>query len=201
MSEFTLTEASRRSFLRTVTAALGVRSAISLFQGSGLSLLAPEATSAAALPRSTAGAAPGYRCLNRDEAAFTEALVNVLCPADHLTPDGVTCGLASSIDRLLADEGIAVAQHFKAGVAAANTACQQRFGVRFDHLVASDADAFLHDIGAGRAGAADLPLDSWLNERVNQLLVQASFAEPIYDRYCNRVFWKIFGQAGGTNRA
>lgn len=198
MSEITIAEASRRTFLGGVAAAIGVRSAISLLERLGL-FLTPAAVSAAALPRSTADAAPGYRCLTRDEAAFTEALVNALCPADHLTPDGVTCGLASSIDRLLADEGIAAAQHFKAGVAVADNACRGRFGVRLHRLTASDADGFARDIAAGRVAGAGVPLDSWLDERVKPLLVQASFAEPIYDRYCNRVFWKMFGHAGRTS--
>jgi hypothetical protein len=32
--------------------------------------------------------------LQLEEAAFTEAMVNVMCPADSFTPNGVDCGLS-----------------------------------------------------------------------------------------------------------
>jgi hypothetical protein len=44
----------------------------------------------------------GYQSLAPDEAGFVETLVNVMWPADHLTPSGVDCGLAVYIDRQLA---------------------------------------------------------------------------------------------------
>jgi hypothetical protein len=37
--------------------------------------------------------------LSPDEAAFFEALVNIMRPADELTPNGVDCGSATFIDR------------------------------------------------------------------------------------------------------
>jgi hypothetical protein len=55
----------------------------------------PAAATATAIPA-------GYQSLSLDEAAFVEALVNVMCPADHLTPNGVDCGLAIYMDRQLA---------------------------------------------------------------------------------------------------
>jgi gluconate 2-dehydrogenase gamma chain len=196
MSEFTIRDSSRRGFLGMVTAAMGARPAMSMLETLGLPAFTPVISSATVPAAWRAGAAaPRYLCLNHDEAAFAEALVNVLCPADGLTPDGVTCGLAASIDRMLADEGDSAALHFKAGIASANRICQERFSVRFAQLVAGDANGFLDDIAARRIAAAELPLDSWLNECVNPLLVRAAFSEQIYDRHCNRVFWKVFGQA------
>ena len=44
----------------------------------------------------------GYLSFGPDEAALVEMLVDVLCPADGLTPRGVDCGLAYFIDRQLA---------------------------------------------------------------------------------------------------
>ena len=43
-----------------------------------------------------------YLSLGPEEAAFVEALVNVLCPADEFSANGVDCGLAVYIDRQLA---------------------------------------------------------------------------------------------------
>jgi gluconate 2-dehydrogenase gamma chain len=166
-------------------------------------------------------AATDYRSLSPDEAVFTETMVNVLCPADHLTPNGVTCGLARLIDRQLAgdfgtDGGrcapvawaheeaqsrsqlpLTPEQFFKDGIAAANRACQERFRLRFDQLAASDASAFLRDIAGGRVIDAQMSLVTWSNQLVDPLLIQACFAGPIYDGYCNRVFWKLFGHPGG----
>jgi gluconate 2-dehydrogenase gamma chain len=53
-------------------------------------------------PAPAAAPAAGYQSLGPDEAGFVEAFVNVMCPADTLTPNGVDCGLATFIDRQLA---------------------------------------------------------------------------------------------------
>jgi gluconate 2-dehydrogenase gamma chain len=153
--------------------------------------------------------ASGYACLSQDEAGFVETMVNVLCPADRLTPSGVTCGLASYIDRTLASTfGAAAVRHtqngretterqlFKAGVAAANTACERRFGVKLSQLAAASAREFLHGIASGQVRHRDVMLDWWLDQQVYPLLMQACFTGPIYEPYNNRVFWKIFSHSG-----
>jgi len=109
-------------------------------------------------------------------------MVNALCPADRLTPNGVDCGLAASIDRQLAGVALTQQQSFKGGIAAMNAACEERFGCRFDQLALAEASAYLREVAGG-----------WLNQIVDPLLIQASFAGPIYDQYRNRVFWKLFG--------
>jgi gluconate 2-dehydrogenase gamma chain len=153
----------------------------------------------------SAGPATDYRSLNKDEAAFTEALVNVLCPADHLTPNGRECGLARFLDRQLSsDEGGKKEVHlsplpltrerfFKAGIAAANVACQDRFAVRFHQLNARYASRFLQDIAGGRVSDPVFPLTAWLNQFVDPLLIQGSFTGPIYEGFNYRVFWKLTG--------
>src|ERR1700674_3806189 len=78
----------------------------------------------------------------------------------------------------------------------ANRVCQERFRLRFDQLAASDASAFLRDIAGGRVIDAQMSLATWSNQLVDPLLIQACFAGPIYDGYCNRVFWKLFGHPG-----
>ena len=45
---------------------------------------------------------PGYAFLNLDEAAFVEALVDHMVPADELTPKGTDIGINIYIDRALA---------------------------------------------------------------------------------------------------
>src|SRR5688500_11809472 len=80
---------SRRIFLKQAGAgALAVAS---------LAVAAPATAPAEA-------ALVGYQSFSPDEGAFVEALVNVMCPADNLTPNGVDCGLAIFIDRQLAGD-------------------------------------------------------------------------------------------------
>ena len=218
MSESSMKGPTRRRFLEKAVVLTGAMPFMPrLVQGAGLFSVAPAEFVAAA---PSTGPASNYRSLSPDEAAFTETMVNVLCPADHLTPNGVTCGLATFIDRELAGDFrsrgeqfahvtwehedaepysqplVNSEQFFKAGIAAANSACQERLGVQFKQLAASDAGAFLRDIAAGHVISAEVPLASWLTESVYPMLMQVCFAEPIHDGYGNRVFWKLFGSLG-----
>jgi gluconate 2-dehydrogenase gamma chain len=187
------------------------------------------ATAAAAAAASTPATADtpsagapvaGYQSLSPEEAAFVEALVNVMCPADHLTPSGVDCGLATFIDRQLSggfgqgenlymrgpwQQGkpqlgyqlpLTPEQFFKAGVAAASVACRARFNKDFDALTPADADAFLHDLSSGKVTDPRVPLGQWFNGLVYPLFVQACFADPIYGGNANKVFWQMIGYPG-----
>lgn len=137
-----------------------------------------------------------YRSLTASEAAFTEAMVNALCPADALTPDGVTSGLAAFIDAHLAGDVDAGApgqrELFRAGLVAADTACLSRHGVPFAALPIDQARAFLRDLRAGEVSAA-FPLAAWSIGIVDPLLTQACFSGSIYAQYDGRMFWKLFG--------
>src|SRR5215467_9734496 len=57
---------------------------------------AASAPAAAAMPPAT------YEFLNLEEAAFVEALVDHMVPADHLSPKGTDLGINVYIDRALA---------------------------------------------------------------------------------------------------
>src|SRR5215510_5437650 len=100
----------RRGFLRGVVAATGAAPM------ARKSLVVTGLASATVLAESHVGRAQtvgvgtfnlpgpeaGYKSLSPDEAGFVEAMVNIMCPADSLTPNGVDCGLAIYIDRQLA---------------------------------------------------------------------------------------------------
>jgi gluconate 2-dehydrogenase gamma chain len=162
----------------------------------------------------------GYQFLGPDEATFVEALVNVMCPADDLTPNGVDCGLATFIDRQLAGafgagQGrymrgpwkkgkpqlgfqlpLTPRQFFNAGVATARDACVKKHNKSFDLLAPVDANAFLTDVAAGRVIDPQLSLALWFNELVYPLFVQACFADPLYGGNNDKVFWKMVGYPG-----
>ena len=164
---------------------------------------------------------PGYLSFGPDEAGFAEVMVNVMCPADALTPGGVDCGLAAYIDRQLAGgfgkgarlymrgpwrEGkpelgyqlpLTPEQFFKAGLAAADAACRKRKGKAFSELDESGADRFLHEIADGKVTDERVQLASWFNELVYPLFEQACFADPIYGGNVGKVFWKAIGYPGG----
>jgi gluconate 2-dehydrogenase gamma chain len=162
----------------------------------------------------------GYLSFGPDEAGFVEAMVSVMCPADALTPNGVDCGLTTFIDRQLAGgfgKGARLYMHgpwqqgkrelgyqlpltpeqfFKAGLAAADAACRQRYGKRFDELGESDADRFLQQISDGKVTDDRVPLAPWFNELVYPLFVEACFADPIYGGNAGKAFWKMIGYPG-----
>jgi gluconate 2-dehydrogenase gamma chain len=215
---------ARRDILKSIATAAGAAPLSSnAFGVVGTTAVAAAvtATTAQAAPAAAAEApAQGYQSLSPEESAFVEALVNVMCPADHLTPNGVDCGLATFIDRQLAGgfgQGQNLYMHgpwrqakpqfgyqlpltpeafFKAGVAAASSACRTRFGKNFDELAPADADAFLQDIAKNKVSDARVPLASWFNELVYPLFTQACFADPIYGGNVDKVFWRVVGYPG-----
>jgi gluconate 2-dehydrogenase gamma chain len=166
------------------------------------------------------GDSAGYQFFGPGEAMFVEALVNIMCPADQYTANGVDCGLATYIDRQLAGafgqghgrytrgpwhQGkpelgnqlpLTPAEFFKAGLAAASDACVQRHRASFDQLSPDDANAFLEDLRAGRYVDPRVPLGDWFNELVYPLFVQACFADPLYGGNNDKVFWKLIGYPG-----
>ncbi|MCW5658751.1 MAG: gluconate 2-dehydrogenase subunit 3 family protein [Burkholderiaceae bacterium] len=202
-------EVPRRMFLKQVTTASGA-----LTIGVATDASAAQAVAPIAVPLT------GYQSLSPDEGAFTEALLKVMCPADGMTPNGVDCGLATFFDRQLAGGfgrgdrlyrqppvrsgkpqagfqlPLTPEQFYKAGVAAAQTACVSRFAVKFEELDAASADAFLQEITAGKIDGGRVPLEQWFNELVYPLFAQACFADPLYGGNRGKVFWKLIGYPG-----
>jgi len=219
MSYETHNRLGRRGFLQGFAAVTG---AISLSSPSAAGVDDAQATRPAGASdfRSLPAPEAGYQSLGPDEAGFVEALVNVMCPADNLTPNGVDCGLAIYIDRQLAGgfgKGERLYMHgpwkagkpqhgyqlpltpeqfFKVGIAAANEAAQRKFGRGFTELKPDEADTFLQDLAAGKIQDARLPLGSWFNELIYPLFVQACFADPIYGGNVGKVFWRMIGYPG-----
>src|SRR5215468_4169295 len=194
-------QTSRRRFLKEIAVVAGAAplAAGAMSASAATDTLSPSepADPANAATPSVARAEVGYESLSPDEADFVEAMVNVMCPADELTPNGVDCGLSIFIDRQLAggygkgeklymrgpwrqgkpQQGyqlpLTPEQFFKAGIAAADEAAREKFGKGFVALPAETADAFLHDLAADRVKHARLSLASWFNELVYPLFVEA----------------------------
>jgi gluconate 2-dehydrogenase gamma chain len=207
-------ENPRRTFLIQVGTVAGAGAMTSAFAANVMAG-APSSTS---MQDSTAPAP--YQSLSPDEASFVEALVNVMCPADEYSPNGVDCGLATYIDRQLAGPygkgagryqrgpfrsgkpqlGLQLAitpeEFCKAGIAAADAACRREQGQAFAQLAATDADGFIKAIYEGRVNVDDFSLSLWFNEVVYPLFVEACFADPMYGGNHNAVFWRMIGYPG-----
>jgi gluconate 2-dehydrogenase gamma chain len=198
---------SRRDFLRLAALAAGAAS------------LPAAAAQPSAAPAAASGPV-GYLCLGPDEAAFVEHLVDVMCPADALTPSGTDLGLALFIDRQLAGaygqgQGLYLRGPFRPGrpedgyqrpftpevffrhgLHAMDAACRRRLGQAFADLDAAVADAALQAMAKGDWETEDAGLAEWFNDLVYPLFVQACFADPIYGGNRDKAFWRLVGYPG-----
>jgi gluconate 2-dehydrogenase gamma chain len=196
-------------------------------KGAGATLALAGTTAApapaAAQATSTSGKDPatGYQSLGLEEAATTEALVEHMWPADHLTPSGVELGIATFIDRQLAGgfgRGDRLymnapyrrgkAQHgyqlpltpeawYKAGIAALNNWCSATYKKHFDRLDATEREAALVAVSSGKANVSTgVDLSAWFNGLAYPLFVQGAFADPIYGGNRGKATWKMLGYPG-----
>lgn len=204
---------SRREFLRQTALAATLAALPSALPSAGAA--EPLAKESPAAPP-----VPGYLCFGPEEAAFVEAMVNLMCPADEFTPPGVDCGLAVFFDRQLAgafgrgerlylrgpwrqglpQDGyqlpLSPEQYFKSGLAAADEASRAQHGRAFADLAPAVADGFLVALAEGRVVSGRLSLAEWFNDLVYPLFLQACFADPIYGGNKDKVFWRMIGYPG-----
>ena len=179
-----------------------------------------EAAPTAGTTPNTQPVAPGYEFLNLEEAAFVEALVDHMVPADDLTPKGTDLGLNVYIDRALAgawgkgdrlymqgpwkigvpSQGYQVpltpAQLYRAGIAATNAYCRKTFGKPFDRLGAQQREDVLVGLST-----AKITFDSGLPVRpfwttMYQTVMEGMFADPIYGGNRNKAGWRMIGFPG-----
>lgn len=164
--------------------------------------------------------AAGCQLLSLDEAAFTETLVDHMWPGDQLSPSGSDLGIATFIDRQLAGafgqgdrlylQGpfrrgkpqhgyqlpLTPAEYFTAGLGAAATACNKRFGRSFDRLKVEEREQFLQDLAAGKIADGLLDLAAWFNGLVYPLFERGAFADPIYGGNRDKAAWRMIGYPG-----
>jgi gluconate 2-dehydrogenase gamma chain len=174
----------------------------------------------AALPPAAAEGPVTYLALGPDEAFIVERLVDVMCPADDLTPSGTELGLAQFIDRQLAGafgqgQGLYLRGPFRPGIPedgyqrplnpldffrhglhGLDQACRRRRGGGFTDLDAGVADAVLTEVAAGGWDAEQTGLSEWFNDLLYPLFVQACFADPVYGGNRGKTFWRLVGYPG-----
>lgn len=162
----------------------------------------------------------GYVWLRPAEQAFVEALVNHMCPADKLTPNGVELGLHIYIDRALAGNwgqgdrlylqgpfrqgspnqgyqlGLTPAALFRAGSEGLAAHVQAVHGKSFDMLAPAFREALLKDLQAGKIELPNgVPAATYFAQLL-QLFYEGMFADPIYGGNRDKMGWKLIGYPG-----
>ena len=204
-----MTEFGRRDFLKGAVAG-------SVATGP----LVAEAQAQTGAPTPAAAAPPGYAFLNLDEAAFVEALVDHMVPADEFTPKGTDIGINVYIDRTLAgawgkgdrlymqgpwkvgapSQGyqlpLTPAQLYRAGIEATNAHCRKIYGKTFDRLSELQREEVLVGLST-----AKVTFDGGLPVRpfwamLYQTVMEGMFSDPIYGGNRNKAGWKLIGFPG-----
>jgi gluconate 2-dehydrogenase gamma chain len=168
----------------------------------------------------TASAAEGYAFFNLAEAAFVEALVDHMVPADELSPKGTEIGINVYIDRALAggwgkgerlymqgpwktgtpSQGyqlpLTPAQLYRAGIEATNAHCRKTYGKSFDLIRDEQRDEVLGALSTGK-----LAFDNGLPARVflgtvYQTVMEGMFSDPIYGGNRDKAGWRLLGFPG-----
>src|SRR5450830_289102 len=167
----TKSEFDRRDFLKG--AVVGGAAA-----ASGTAAMSPiesaQAQQVAAAATPAASEAAGYAFLNLDDAAFVEALVDHMVPADEVSPKGTDLGVNIYIDRALAgawgngerlymqgpwkqgapSQGyqlpLTPAQLYRAGIEATNAHCRKSYGKSFDRIDVAQRQEVLIGLSTGK---------------------------------------------------
>jgi gluconate 2-dehydrogenase gamma chain len=189
--------------------------------GSVAAIATPEAAQAQQATAATqAPEAAGYAFFNLDEAAFVEALVDHMIPADEISPKGTELGVNVYIDRALAgawgkgerlymqgpwklgapSQGyqlpLTPAQLYRAGIEATNAYCVKTYGKSFDRIDAAQREAVLTGLSGGK-----IAFDNGLPVRVfwttlYQTVIEGIYSDPIYGGNRNKAGWAIIGFPG-----
>ena len=207
---------ARRDFLKTAVGGGAVAATTAIPQMESAQAQVPAATAAPA----GAPAPATYEFLNLEEAAFVEALVDHMVPADDLTPKGTDLGINVYIDRALAgawgkgdrlymqgpwkqgvpNQGyqlpLTPADLYRAGISATNAYCHNTFGKQFDQLDEAQREQVLVDLSAAKITFGDgLPVRAFWGT-VYQTVMEDMFCDPIYGGNRHKASWRMLGFPG-----
>jgi len=187
---------------------------------SGTTVAAPAANAQQTAAAPTTSEAAGYAFLNLDEAAFVEALVDHMVPADEIGPKGTDLGINIYIDRALSgawgkgerlymqgpwklgvpSQGyqlpLTPAQLYRTGIEATNSHCRKTYGKSFDRLDAAQREEVLVGLSTGK-----IKFDGGLPVRpfwatLYQTVIEGMYSDPIYGGNRNKAGWAIIGFPG-----
>ena len=181
-----------------------------------------DASANVAAPATTTKAGPlpgGYVFFNSIEAAFVEAAVDTLIPADAVGPGALELGVAVFMDRQLAgsygkgyqllvegpfaegtpQQGYQLALTpsglMKAGIADVNAYTLATRNGFFADLAPEDRASVLHFVESGQAALATTPNATFFSLLL-QLTIEGYFADPAYGGNGGKDSWKMIGFPG-----
>jgi gluconate 2-dehydrogenase gamma chain len=213
------TDVSRRTLIKA-TGALGAAMlpvGAASAQGSAASVTAPSNHPTAPHTPSPAQSTT-YLFLNGEEAAFIEAAVARLIPADEQSPGGVEAGVPNYIDKQLGGAWGAGARLYRSGpwqsgtpsqgyqlpftpaelfrtaLAALNIELSQA-GTPFAKMTADQQDAYLKDLQAGGKNLGGVPSDVFF-AHLWQSTIEGLFSDPVYGGNRDMVAWRMIGFPG-----
>jgi len=180
----------------------------------------PDATQAQQPAAAPAPAAAGYAFLNLEEAAFVEALVDHMVPADDLSPKGTDIGINIYIDRALAgawgkgdrlymqgpwkigvpSQGyqlpLTPAQLYRAGIEQTNGHCRKAYGKTFDRLDEAQREEVLVALSTGKLTFEGGPPSRTFWTTLYQTVMEGMFSDPIYGGNRDKAGWRLIGFPG-----
>ncbi|HEV7800060.1 MAG TPA: gluconate 2-dehydrogenase subunit 3 family protein [Burkholderiales bacterium] len=206
---------NRRAFLKSAVAGGAAAVTVTLPQSADAQQK-PAASPASSAPPSS----PGYTFLNLEEAAFVEALVDHMIPADEHSPKGTDMGLNVYIDRALAggwgkgdrlymqgpwkpgvpSQGyqlpLTPAELYRAGIASANASCVKSYGKPFDKITTAEREQFLVALSSGKVVFESGPPARVFFGMLYQNVMEGMFSDPIYGGNRDKAGWKMIGFPG-----
>ena len=195
----------RRSFLKSAVAG----------SAAAATAVLPQSVDAQTRAPAPPAANPGYAFLNLEEAAFVEALVDHMVPADALSPKGTDIGVNIYIDRALAGawgkgdrlymqgpwkQGVpsqgyqlplTPADLYRAGIAACNAFCVKTYGKPFDKIDETQREEFLLNLQGGKVALENGPPARVFFGVLYQNVMEGLFSDPIHGGNRNKAGWKI----------
>jgi gluconate 2-dehydrogenase gamma chain len=160
-----------------------------------------------------------YLTLTAGEVAFLSAAVDVLIPADELSPSGTDCGIVTFIDRQLAsawgggarmyrsgpylkgkpEQGyqlpLTPREYVEAGITAANAWSRKTYGKDFDRLPGAERVAALKAMEEGKAQFEHFSSRAFFG-RLLDMTMEGFFSDPLYGGNRDKASWKMLGFPG-----
>jgi gluconate 2-dehydrogenase gamma chain len=168
-------------------------------------------------PQASSAQATTYLFLNSEEAAFIEAAVARLIPADEKWPGALEAGVPNYIDKQLAgawgagerlyrsgpwhpgtpSQGYQLpftpAELFRTALAAINN--ELKVQSPFAKMSAAEQDAYLHGLEAGGKDLGGVPSNEFFAQLWESTL-EGFFGDPVYGGNRDMVSWRMIGFPG-----
>ena len=160
-----------------------------------------------------------FTFFTRDEAAFVEAALDHLIPADELGPGAREAGVVLFIDRQLSGAFGTAAKWYMQGpwgesipeqgyqlpltpqqlyrlcIDEINEYCQSQYGERFDQVRSEQQRTVLEAIDDGSLPLQGVPIAEFFNTLL-QNTIEGFFSDPLYGGNRDKVGWRLVGFPG-----